>query len=354
MHVEIAVEKPRITYQQFLAAQQQPQQPTFAPGSIAGLIERYITETSVDRPFGPTHIYALRALQRAPIGRVIAAELKPSDLIQHCRWRKASGVCSATCTQDLSFLRGPLGYAKGGWGMANVSAAAINEAMPLLQKYDLVGKSRPRDRRPEGGEFQALELFYHEQAKHPRTKIPMAEIQEFQVWSARRIGETCRIKCIDVDQVKRTVIVRDMKDPRGKKGNDVVVPLLGRAWELVAARLKNWDGVDPDARVFPYSAKSCSASYTKAKNKLGIRNLRLHDLRREAASRLFEAGYSVQEVMLVTGHKTPLLLLRVYTKLKPEDLHKGPAARRDVPYQVVGGTAFEQAAFKSQIERAAA
>ena len=129
---------------------------------------------------------------------------------------------------------------------------------------------------------------------------------------------------------KRTVIVRDMKDPRKKKGNNVEVPLLGRAWEIVEARLKNWDGVNEKTRVFPYNSRSVSARYYEAKKALSIKNLRLHDLRREAASRLFEAGYSLQEVMLVTGHKTPMMLLRVYTKLKPEDLHKGPAAKRDL------------------------
>lgn len=84
---------------------------------------------------------------------------------------------------------------------------------------------------------------------------------------------------------------------------------------------------DPTERIFPYNSKSVGASYTRAKKALGIENLRFHDNRRESASKLFEAGYGVAEVMTQTGHKTPAMLMRVYQKLKPEDLHKGPAGK---------------------------
>jgi site-specific recombinase XerD len=42
-------------------------------------------------------------------------------------------------------------------------------------------------------------------------------------------------------------------------------------------------------------------------------------LRHETASRLFEAGYQIPEVALVTGHKD-WKMLRRYTNLKAEDL----------------------------------
>lgn len=302
----------------------------FTEGSMAWLIQRYIDDTSAMKAFGKTHLLSLRAIQRSPIGNKKAAKLKTSDLLAYARWRVQRGVGPSTINQDISYLRGPLGYAKGGWGLDDVSKAPIEEALPLLKKYNLIGKSRPRDKRPAVNEWDQLIALAKEQNESNRTEIPMDEIMEFQVWSARRIGETCRLKFADVNVEKRTCIVRDMKDPRQKKGNDHEFPLLGRAWELVEERMKEWDG-HPEARIYAYNSKSVSARFYEMKKQLGIKNLRLHDLRREAASRLFEAGFSVQEVMMVTGHKTPVLLLRVYTKLKPEDLHKGPAAKRGVP-----------------------
>ncbi|RVC42576.1 site-specific integrase, partial [Mesorhizobium sp. M4B.F.Ca.ET.088.02.2.1] len=45
-----------------------------------------------------------------------------------------------------------------------------------------------------------------------------------------------------------------------------------------------------------------------------------HDLRHEGTSRLFEAGFTIEQVALVTGHKDWKMLKR-YTHLKPEELH---------------------------------
>ncbi|WP_308165018.1 tyrosine-type recombinase/integrase [Acidithiobacillus ferriphilus] len=53
--------------------------------------------------------------------------------------------------------------------------------------------------------------------------------------------------------------------------------------------------------------------------KLQIKDLRWHDLRHEAASRLFEKGLHPMEVVSITGHKNMQMLKR-YTHLKPESL----------------------------------
>jgi integrase len=51
----------------------------------------------------------------------------------------------------------------------------------------------------------------------------------------------------------------------------------------------------------------------------GIEDLRFHDLRHEATTRLFEKGLNIMEVASITGHKD-LRMLRRYTHLKAEDL----------------------------------
>lgn len=288
--------------------------------TVADLIQRYLAEVDPIKKIGRTHRYALQMLARMPIGRKVAAELAPSDIIDHCRYRRTA-VGPATIKQDLCYLTGPLGYAKTGWNMDSVSTAPIKDAKPVLDRLQLAGKSRPRDRRPTSQEFQLLIDYFRDQDK--RSDIPMATMMEFAVYSARRLGEITRLMRSDVNVQDRTCIIRDMKDPRQKKGNDHEFPLLGRAWEIVEEQLRSHTA----DRIFPYNPKSAGARYTRAKQMLGIQNLRFHDLRREAASRLFEAGFGVQEVMLVTGHKTPAMLLRVYTSLKAKDLHNGPAGK---------------------------
>ena len=57
---------------------------------------------------------------------------------------------------------------------------------------------------------------------------------------------------------------------------------------------------------------------------LKIDDFHFHDLRHEGTSRLFEAGFSTEQVSLVTGHKD-WKMLRRYTHLKPEALHNARA-----------------------------
>ncbi|MDH8660875.1 tyrosine-type recombinase/integrase, partial [Klebsiella pneumoniae] len=68
--------------------------------------------------------------------------------------------------------------------------------------------------------------------------------------------------------------------------------------------------------------KSITAMYRRVRDELGIEDLRYHDLRREGASRLFEAGFSIEEVAQVTGHRSLNILWQVYTELFPKTLHE--------------------------------
>lgn len=73
--------------------------------------------------------------------------------------------------------------------------------------------------------------------------------------------------------------------------------------------------------IFPYNYRSVTAGFQRVRNSLGIVDLRYHDLRREGASRLFEKGYSIEEVAQVTGHRNLNILWQVYTQLFPHNLN---------------------------------
>ena len=59
--------------------------------------------------------------------------------------------------------------------------------------------------------------------------------------------------------------------------------------------------------------------FTRLKEQCGIEDLRFHDLRHEATSRLFGKGLNPVEVATITGHKDARMLMR-YTHLRAEDL----------------------------------
>lgn len=89
----------------------------FRVGTVAWLIQRMIEETAASdmKQLGPSHIYGLRALQRASIGKKKASALKRIDIIEHCKQRRSTPgprikkpVCAATVNQDITFLSGVL------------------------------------------------------------------------------------------------------------------------------------------------------------------------------------------------------------------------------------------------------
>ncbi|MER9402208.1 hypothetical protein NKI46_29395 [Mesorhizobium sp. M0615] len=53
-------------------------------------------------------------------------------------------------------------------------------------------------------------------------------------------------------------------------------------------------------------------------------------MRHEGTSRLFEAGFSIEQVAMVTGHKD-WKMLRRYTHLRPEQLHVIAARLQQTP-----------------------
>ena len=130
-----------------------------------------------------------------------------------------------------------------------------------------------------------------------------------------RIGEVCSLRWEDLNHDHKTILVRDRKDPRKKTGNHMIVPLLAGSFDIAIKQEQCGD------LIFPFNSRSVTAGFQRVRNGLGIEDLRYHDLRREGASRLFEKGYSIEEVAQVTGHSNLNILWQVYTQLFPHKLH---------------------------------
>ncbi|WP_312065064.1 tyrosine-type recombinase/integrase [Brevundimonas sp.] len=116
--------------------------------------------------------------------------------------------------------------------------------------------------------------------------------------------------------------IRDRKDPRTKSGNDQRIPLLSvSGFDPVAIiEEQRLTRTNSELRIFPFNHRSAGTAFSRACRDLGIVDLHFHDLRHEGTSRLFEAGFQIPQVALVTGHKD-WKMLRRYTHLRPESLH---------------------------------
>lgn len=71
-----------------------------------------------------------------------------------------------------------------------------------------------------------------------------------------------------------------------------------------------------DDLLLPLSGKMISKNFTDACRLLGIEDLRFHDLRHEAATRLSEQGLTIPQMQQVTGHESWSSLQR-YVDVSP-------------------------------------
>lgn len=296
--------------------------------TVGELIKEYITNPLTSKDLGRTKGFVLESLLNHDIAEKIVSHLTHDDLISHCKIRlqgqeinnKMVIPSPQTVYHDVTYLHSVVKVAKSIFKV-NANLSYHEEAIPLLVKLGLIGRSKKRDRRPTREELRLLEEGLKKRESHRSAKIPFCDILQFSIYTAMRVGEITKLKWSDVDHEHKTIIVRDRKDPRRKEDNNWEVPLLADAYPIL---MKQKERLDPEKQnlIFPYNPRSITAGWQRVRAKLGIEDLRYHDLRREAASRLAEQGYDIRTVAKVTGHKNLNILYDIYTALEIKTLSK--------------------------------
>lgn len=287
--------------------------------TFGDLIDRYRLEMETVRPFGKNKLGVLKFL-KAALGVVPLADLTAERLNKFVAERRASGAGGVTVNIDLIYIAGILKTARHIWKYP-VDPAIVVETRAYLNHLGVSTRSKERTRRPTTEEIEQLKSHF---AAKPRSQIPMPDVIDFAVATAMRLGEIVRIRWEDLNEQDRTVVIRDRKHPQEKLGNDQEVPLLSVAFDIV----KRQPRVAGEPRIFPLVGTTITTNFHRATRRLGIEDLVFHDLRHEGVSRLFEAGYTIEQVALVSGHRDWKMLAR-YTQIKAKDLHKISAARND-------------------------
>lgn len=281
--------------------------------TVADLIDRYVEEVYPRKQWGRSKSASL-ARTRADLGREKVAELTSGRLTAYFAARARDGAGVVSIAGQFSYLLDALKTARGLWQW-DVPLQAAQDARLALSKGGLIGKSNSRDRRVSDAELALLKEHF---ARRP-TAYPMGDLLDFCMATAMRIGEVCRLQWADLNEADRTILVRDRKHPREKFGNNQMVPLLdATGYDALAIVQRQPRG---GLRIFPVNENTVSTYVTRAVAAVGLPDLRLHDLRHEAISRLFAAGYQIQEVALVSGHRD-WAMLRRYTHVRAADLHR--------------------------------
>lgn len=268
---------------------------------LRDIIDRYIAESK--KEIGRTKAQVLSTIKTYDIADMPGSKIGSADILALAR---ALPVTPQTVQNYLSHLSAVFAIARPAWGYP-LDQQAIKDAFAVAKRLGITAKGRSRDRRPTLGELDRLMGHFGEvKARRPRS-APMQKIIAFAIFSTRRQEEITRIAWPDYDTSR--VLVRDMKHPGDKAGNDTWCDLPPEASAIIETMPRS------KGPIFPYSTDAISAAFTRACAVLGIEDLHFHDLRHDGVSRLFETGRTIPQAASVSGHRSWSSLKR-YTHLR--------------------------------------
>ena len=277
--------------------------------SVKEMIELYLEEYEKLRPLGKTKRATLKAIGETWLGKVEDKDITSQILVEYAMHRmEKDGIQAQTVGNDLAHLGAVLSVARPAWGY-DIDPVAMPDARRVLRKMGAVTSSKERNRRPSLDELDKVLEYFCAMRDRRRQEIDMVRAVGFALFSTRRQEEITRIRWDAMDEAKQLVLITDMKNPGQKYGNDVWCYVPDEAWAI----LKSMPRVSEF--VFPYNARSISASFTRACLFLEIEDLHFHDLRHDGVSRLFEMGWDIPKVASVSGHRD-WNSLRRYTHLR--------------------------------------
>jgi integrase len=204
-------------------------------------------------------------------------------------------VSSQTVIHELSLLRAILRTAATEW------AIPFPQGIPTIR---LPKTPRGRTRRLVEGEEEKLLSLCVDDDPVLRDFILLA------IETAMRRSELINLCWEDIDLKSRTLSIH-----KTKNGIPRQIPLSDKAIMVLQCLVDDWvtngdQNNNTRDRVFNLSATAISHRFARLREKAGIRDLRVHDLRHESISRLFELGLNQMEVAAISGHQTVAMLQR--------------------------------------------
>lgn len=130
----------------------------------------------------------------------------------------------------------------------------LDRAKSELLRTRVIAKLAQHSRRllPE----EEARLLEHFASRDGRASIPMRDIMQFALLTARRQEEICRLRWDDVDFEKGVAWLDDVKHPRMKKGNRRCFRVLKAAADIIKSQSRE-EGAE---FVFPYNNRSVGAA----------------------------------------------------------------------------------------------
>ena len=281
---------------------------------VRDLLSRYEGEVASRlKSAGVLHYHLARFIEG--LGHLRLSALTAAELT---RWRddRLLEVKPATVRRELQTLGSVMT-----WARKDLLIPMPENPVSAI-RLPPAGKSR--DRRLEAGEETRMIKALTDRAapveganrtgnyRVGTRNIWIKPIVQLAIETAMRLSELCSLRWENIDMRACTAYLDETKN-----GESRTVPLSSRAIALLEALPSKAD----EGSVFPVTASAVKQAWRRAIKRAGIKDLRLHDQRHEATSRLAEKLPNLIELAAVTGHKD-LRMLKRYYHPRAEDLAK--------------------------------
>ena len=267
------------------------------------MVDRYVEEVTPLKKGKSQECYRANQFRKTKLADMNIDKIT-GEVVAQYRDERLQQVSANTVRLELAFLSVVFEQCRKEWGLA-VSNPIRQIRMPKPGK--------PRQRRLEAGEEEALLQACRESGAHYLQTFVILAIE-----TGMRFGELAGVAWENLNLQKRTIYLPDTKN-----GSPRTVPLSTRALNAIQTQPRSIDGrlfsVKPGSIRSAFLIALYRAQATQPDSKMFLRELRFHDLRHEAVTRLFERGLNPIEVGMVSGHKT-LSMLQRYTHLRSSDL----------------------------------
>ena len=282
--------------------------------TLSDAIERYRRERTPHKKSARSERYILDAWARSSIAGTPLSRIRPTQIAEWRDARTAAGAAAQTVRNDLTTLSAIYEQAIREWGFDHLSNPVRRIRRPSAP--------RGRDRRVSQEEVQGIIRFTESKSLPAIVTLALA--------TGMRLSEVTLMDWANIDFRQRTLLLPDTKN-----GDSRTIPLSTTATNTLLT-LRNARATSSSGRVFDITPHAVTVAFKRAVRRARAAylaqqtaqripdgglfcNLRFHDLRHEAVSRLFEKGLNTIEVGTISGHKTIQTLNR-YTHLRAADL----------------------------------
>lgn len=258
-------------------------------------LSRYEEEVSKYKKGFSQEKKRIRAWQSNPLAQRYLATIRTQDIFEYEQSRRTSGISERTIRLDLAILSHLFNVARAHWDMPGlVNPIRRTKGTNPGKKAGTLFKSRER----------TLSLAEQDKLLQQLPK-EIQHIVLLAVETGMRRGEIMSLTRTNIDLKRKIVKLEETKN-----GSSREVPLSAKAEETLKEVLTS-QVINVEGNLWRIGPDRVSQVFATAAKSVGLKDIRFHDLRHTAATRLAEI-YHAHELAKILGHKVLNMVMRYY------------------------------------------